>query len=319
MDTDQIQTWINTATYDIRGDLDLDGDVDTADKTAALAHAGTITGWKDLTSNDIGNYKGYAGYEFDDVIQRRWSTWHVRHRVLTSTLGRWMQADGHGSDARSIAYSYSPIASNTIAFNPSPIAVVSSLLQPQFDAFNSQGQSLNSARWAQQCCAHSEQLFGPSNGRAVCCGSVPIVCMRPDLIASSLFAISQTLSCLQEISDCVLEHELLHHQIDVDCTKCPVPTSIDHLACAEAYPSVCDDHWIHCNIIGPYHSQCLARKMAECLSKPFPQNVFCHACVSAYKAVFDMSYTPTYCKYVDDFCADEPPPLVPPYVPIVVE
>jgi hypothetical protein len=31
------------------------------------------------------------------VIQRRWSTWHVRHRVFTSTLGRWMQRKLPGS------------------------------------------------------------------------------------------------------------------------------------------------------------------------------------------------------------------------------
>jgi RHS repeat-associated protein len=95
-DTDKIQTWISTSTYNVRGDLDLNGDVDTADKTAALNNAGTITGWKDLTSNDIGNDKGYAGYEFDATIQRHWSTWHVRHRVLTSNLGRWMQRDPLG-------------------------------------------------------------------------------------------------------------------------------------------------------------------------------------------------------------------------------
>jgi RHS repeat-associated protein len=92
-DTDQIQTWISTSTYDVRGDLDLNGVVNIDDLTAAIANAGTITGWKDLTSDDVGNDKGYAGCEFDDVIQRRWSTWHVRHRVLSSNLGRWMQRD----------------------------------------------------------------------------------------------------------------------------------------------------------------------------------------------------------------------------------
>jgi RHS repeat-associated protein len=105
-DTDQIQTWINTSTYDIRGDLDLDGDVDAADKTAALANAGTITGWKDLTSNAVGNFKGYAGYEFDDTVQRHWSTWHVRHRVLVSNLGCWSQRDPKGFIDGPSLYSY---------------------------------------------------------------------------------------------------------------------------------------------------------------------------------------------------------------------
>jgi RHS repeat-associated protein len=92
-DTDQIQTWISTSTYDVRGDLDLNGVVNIDDLLAALANAGTVTGWKDLTSDDVGNLKGYAGYEFDNTIQRHWSTWHVRHRVLTSNLGRWLQRD----------------------------------------------------------------------------------------------------------------------------------------------------------------------------------------------------------------------------------
>jgi RHS repeat-associated protein len=107
-DTDQIQTWISTSTYDIRGDLDLNGIVNIDDLTAALNNAGTITGWKDLTSDDIGNDKGYAGYEFDATIQRRWSTWHVRHRVLTSTLGRWMQRDALSISQLNQMYAYAP-------------------------------------------------------------------------------------------------------------------------------------------------------------------------------------------------------------------
>src|ERR1041384_4147843 len=41
-DATQIQTWINGSQYDVRGDLDLDGDVDTTDKTTAQGVTGTL-------------------------------------------------------------------------------------------------------------------------------------------------------------------------------------------------------------------------------------------------------------------------------------
>jgi hypothetical protein len=113
-DTDQIQTRISTSTYDVRGDLDLNGVVNIDDLTAAIANAGTITGWKDLTSDDVGNDKGYAGYEFDDVIQRRWSTWQVRNRVLSSNLGLWMQRDHPLFVAINNLYVYASVNPNLV-------------------------------------------------------------------------------------------------------------------------------------------------------------------------------------------------------------
>jgi RHS repeat-associated protein len=100
-------SWIIGSAYDIRGDLDLNGIVNIDDLTAAIANAGTITGWKDLTSDDVGNLKDYAGYEFDSTIQRHWTTWHIRHRVLTSNLGRWMQRDPIWPSDDENAYRYS--------------------------------------------------------------------------------------------------------------------------------------------------------------------------------------------------------------------
>ena len=43
-DTDQIQTWINEAAYDARGDLDLDGDVEATDKTTTTGNVGEALG-----------------------------------------------------------------------------------------------------------------------------------------------------------------------------------------------------------------------------------------------------------------------------------
>ena len=90
-DTDQIQTWIDTPTYMVRADLDLDGDVDTTDKTIASNNSGTSLGWGVLS--DVGNRKGYAGYELDDALLAAYSLYHVRNRVLNSDLGRWLTRD----------------------------------------------------------------------------------------------------------------------------------------------------------------------------------------------------------------------------------
>ncbi|NOG55314.1 MAG: hypothetical protein HND57_13480 [Planctomycetes bacterium] len=92
-DIAQIQSWIDASSYDVRGDLDLDGgsSVDSTDKSIAQSnYQGTTSGWNDLTA--IGNRKGYAGYEWDGVV----SMYHVRHRVLHPVLGRWTRRDPLG-------------------------------------------------------------------------------------------------------------------------------------------------------------------------------------------------------------------------------
>ena len=94
-DVSQIQTWIDApsgGTYDVRGDLNLDGNVDSTDKTAAINAKPIGLGWGKLS--DVGNRRGYAGYEFDSILA--YNVWHVRHRVLNSDLGRWMTKDPAG-------------------------------------------------------------------------------------------------------------------------------------------------------------------------------------------------------------------------------
>ncbi len=89
-DTTAIQGVIDVTGYDVRGDLNLSGNVNTTDKTIAAANTNT-GGWGVLSGSDYANRKGYAGYEFDDIVAGAQSMWHVRHRVLNSDLGRWMQ------------------------------------------------------------------------------------------------------------------------------------------------------------------------------------------------------------------------------------
>jgi len=77
-------------------DWDLDGDVDSADSTAFgndyFAYASAIGGRGTLSLSTIGNRKGYAGYEFDGLVER----YHVRHRVYVPEMGRWTRRDPIG-------------------------------------------------------------------------------------------------------------------------------------------------------------------------------------------------------------------------------
>jgi len=65
-------------------DVNLDGTVDGADHALALANDATTLGRGVLS--DIGNRRGYAGYEADMI---RDTTMHVRHRVYDAGWGHW--------------------------------------------------------------------------------------------------------------------------------------------------------------------------------------------------------------------------------------
>ena len=98
-DDTQVNTWKNSGPYDVRGDTDLDGDVDAGDYSAVQGGHQAL-GRGVLTASGVANRKGYAGYEVDMHIGRKW---HIRHRVLTSTLGRWLRRDPLGfSDGYSL-------------------------------------------------------------------------------------------------------------------------------------------------------------------------------------------------------------------------
>lgn len=87
-DVNQIQTWINTAAYDVRGDLDLSGAVDATDKTLAQAASSTLGR---TVLSGVGNRCGFAGYAHDDILSG--GMCEVRHRALDVTRGRWLQRD----------------------------------------------------------------------------------------------------------------------------------------------------------------------------------------------------------------------------------
>ncbi|MEQ9617524.1 MAG: RHS repeat-associated core domain-containing protein, partial [Phycisphaerales bacterium] len=93
-DDGQFTTWIGASAYDVRGDMDLDGDVDATDQsTFNSSFNGDSLGFQALSGDadsELGNRRGYASYEHDGVTNK---IAHVRHRVLLTDLGRWVQRD----------------------------------------------------------------------------------------------------------------------------------------------------------------------------------------------------------------------------------
>jgi RHS repeat-associated protein len=103
-DTTQIQTWIDAPTYDVRGDIDLDGDVDAADKSAIQSSfSGTTLARGALSSSAVANRCGMAGSGQLFVLS---SLRDFRHRVLLVDLGRWNQRDASGYTDGANLYEY---------------------------------------------------------------------------------------------------------------------------------------------------------------------------------------------------------------------
>ncbi|MCC7014855.1 MAG: hypothetical protein IT454_19995 [Planctomycetes bacterium] len=86
-DATTLAGWIG-GSYDVRGDLDLNGAVETADQSLQSNYSGTSLGRGVLTNVD--NRKGYAGYEVD---WERARDYLVRSRIFGTTLGRWTSRD----------------------------------------------------------------------------------------------------------------------------------------------------------------------------------------------------------------------------------
>jgi RHS repeat-associated protein len=82
--------WISASTYDVRGDLDLDGDVDSTDSAVfASNYTGTTNGRGVLSAG--GNEIGYAGMMWFES-----GRYLARHRWHDPELGRWGRRDPMG-------------------------------------------------------------------------------------------------------------------------------------------------------------------------------------------------------------------------------
>lgn len=77
--------------YDVRGGVDLGGDVDATDKFIANNYLTGTTAGRGVVSGVTDSRRGYAGYTIDGA-----GLWHVRHRVLDLALARWLRRDPLG-------------------------------------------------------------------------------------------------------------------------------------------------------------------------------------------------------------------------------
>jgi len=97
----QITTWINASQYDIRGDVDLDGDVDGTDSAWGGAYGAATIGWGGLSWKE--NRMGIGGYSLTMDASR---LLEARLRILDSKQGRWTRRDPLGfADSKSL-YDY---------------------------------------------------------------------------------------------------------------------------------------------------------------------------------------------------------------------
>ena len=86
-DEAQIQAWIDSPAFDVRGDFDLNGIVDATDKSlVAMEHNGTVLGTRTLSNQ--GNELGGRGYRSMNPPDR---TFDVRVHLLDTILGRSTQ------------------------------------------------------------------------------------------------------------------------------------------------------------------------------------------------------------------------------------
>jgi RHS repeat-associated protein len=92
-DVSQVNAWrlAMPSVYDVRGDIDLDSDVDSSDEAAVAATSQTL-GRKVVSGAAINNRLAYAGY----VVYCHGVMLDARERRLHSGLGRWIQRDASG-------------------------------------------------------------------------------------------------------------------------------------------------------------------------------------------------------------------------------
>jgi RHS repeat-associated protein len=85
-DSTQISAWSGVS-YDVRGDLDLDGDVDSTD--ASMVVIGVVGGRGALST--VQSDRGYGGMVGDTQ-----SCYQARQRTVSTALGRWLSRDSLG-------------------------------------------------------------------------------------------------------------------------------------------------------------------------------------------------------------------------------
>jgi len=98
-----VQAWITGSAYDVRGDIDLDGDVDSTDKDAVRdTWEGVTLGRGVLTAGAVGGSFGIGGYH----AATPQGFYCARARHYSSALGRWISRDTLESSDTPSLYEY---------------------------------------------------------------------------------------------------------------------------------------------------------------------------------------------------------------------
>lgn len=113
--------------YQAYADIDLDGDIDSADASATTAET---LGRGDLTF--VGSTVAYAGYVQDAYVP---TVSHVRYRVYKSDLGRWLQRDPAGYVDEASLYEYAMSAPVTAVDSLGLRTIVNPGVRPLFPSY----------------------------------------------------------------------------------------------------------------------------------------------------------------------------------------
>ena len=142
-----------------------DGVVDANDGTTLtnIKATGYTAGYGILSEGTlVGNRKGYAGYEFDVILNgaagvNEKPLYHVRHRVLAADTGKWLQKDPLGYHDGMDLYEYAnsdPIDSLVGAQYEAPWIPTHPIVLPYpTTRCGTDNRAASCRRWAQQRCA----------------------------------------------------------------------------------------------------------------------------------------------------------------------
>ncbi len=241
-DVNQVQTWINGSTYDVRGDIDLDGDVDATDKTTIRnTFAGITLGRGVLSQTGVANRKGYAGYEGDGAVA---SKWHVRNRVLDSVLGRWLSRDAASYIDGLSLYAYVASAPESLG-DPTgrcdmPLPTTASTPPPTRTSSGSSGQpnqpppDLTESEKG-QCCRDAKQqgvdidenTHEHMGGSVICCKGHQVGCNWEWQSEYTSGPLEMSDDAAKMVEACVTKHELTHMPDLIPCDPNDMTLKLD--------------------------------------------------------------------------------------------
>jgi RHS repeat-associated protein len=225
----QVQTWITNAVYDVRGDTDLDGDVDSQDKTnVRTMYEGVTLGREVLSASSVLDRKGFAGYEaLSGLVGGKWI---ARNRCQEPALGRWIQRDPLMEFMPMGSYEYcheSPVA---LVDAMGLIAASAPMGGPRtgtggepYDTGTHVDPPLPPPPVLEDCCKRAfEEINDPQTaGTVACCRGTKIVCAITGLSWRSKPrpGMEWATKLEDELARCVAKHESFHYWNSPDCDK----------------------------------------------------------------------------------------------------